>query len=190
MKQTTLFNLVFAGVGLVSAAPTTAANLPSEEPSIISLREASSSDHPAAAILQKRATHTPGGRNDYCGEAVPVYNTNPNSPLAVDCRNIPLTSSPANISGFWTISKQESEGFKWITLGQSGTCAFRVRLMDGYGQTARRFWFGTNDLRFYVNSHTYTNVDSVGRVQVQSGVYCSDGTDGGFVYLDWGVFKV
>lgn len=197
MKQTALLTIVLATLGLVSAAPTAGNSAPAPSPEdginkdILFTR--TPDDAPSSPLspllLAKRATHTPGGRNDYCGEAVPQYSTNPNSPLATDCRNIP-NLSPANVSGYWTISQAESTGFNWITLGQSGTCKFRVRLLNGYGQTPRKFVFGTNDLRFYVNAHTYTNVDSAGRVEVASGVYCNDGTATGTVYLDWSIAKV
>jgi len=120
--------------------------------------------HPpeAATELAKRLTYTTyenpiDGRNDYCGEAAPVYTNNPTDALASDCRliseayTIPGGNAPL---GYWYATPSDWTVFtpgdwsSWLTLAAIGTCKFPIRVLG----TPPNVWFGANDLRFYIRA--------------------------------------
>ncbi len=145
--------------------------------------------------LTKRAVYhsTSGADDDYCGEANPQYSTGSTSPLVADCAAI-YQNNPG--PGYWAISAAEttaSTNDRWVRLAASGTCAFEVRLRpSNNGGVPQDYRFGTNDVRFYIQSHASASQAQNGRVSVESPVYCRRlgiNDNGGMVFVDWRVTR-
>ncbi|KAH8886199.1 hypothetical protein GQ53DRAFT_828203 [Thozetella sp. PMI_491] len=137
----------------------------------------------AAQSLSKRLTFTSGGRDDYCGEANPTFTYGDDTPVAADCAAI--SSAVAAISpGFWTVDVSDFHPPNgWATIASSGTCQFALQFQVP-SQTQSMF-FGTNDLRFYINS--YVGNSQNGHIQAIAGVACNNNTGGVLLIVNWGM---
>ncbi|AEO64712.1 1784e81b-ecdc-4233-989d-25db7792550f [Thermothielavioides terrestris] len=148
------------------------------------------------ALLSKRATyHTTNRptdyRDDYCGEATPVFTTPSNAPLVSDCLAI-AAAYPG--SGYWIVAAGEtaaSADSRWVTLAAHGSCAFQTRWAydnDAAGRAAPEdYRFGTNDLRFYVTQYYTQHADQAvdGRLQAAAEVQCYTGSE--IAFVEWRV---
>ncbi|KAK4205435.1 hypothetical protein QBC40DRAFT_162501 [Triangularia verruculosa] len=126
-------------------------------------------------LLEKRFSHTPDpSKTNLCGEAVVQYRTSELSPNASDCWEIPNTS-PANNPGYWTLDAGEAASKQWYSLGKFGTCEFKIRGNTGKSQ---EFYFGTQDIKFFIDAHTREGYDEEGRIEVAGNAFCMKDTPG------------
>ena len=147
---------------------------------------------PASPLTKRAVYHSAGGGDDdYCGEANPQYSTTSTSPLAADCAGI-YQNNPG--PGYWAIAAAEttaSTDDRWVRLAASGTCALEVRFRpSNNGGVPQDYRFGTNDARFYIQSHASASQSQNGRVSVWSPVYCRRlgyNDNAGMVFVDWRV---
>ncbi|KAK3935407.1 hypothetical protein QBC46DRAFT_323473 [Diplogelasinospora grovesii] len=127
-----------------------------------------------SSSLDKRMTYTKGGRDDYCGETTPQETFGPATPLASDCLSIAYAYAYPT-DGFWTITPSDFNSTvdgldgEWATIATSGTCAFKVKFQEPPAQT---LYFGTNDLRFYIQ--TYVGDAQDGHIQVWGNIACNN----------------